>query len=263
MVYKARVTPTHVSCKNTSSAFHTSVCSPSSFADNFPLSFPLVHGPEPEAKNRILRKFETHVDRFIRFQFSDEDGQDIRFNGKFSSDAIYERFLFILNKGVQIGGRKYDFLGFSHSSLRSQSAWFMSPFYHTQRLQTYFNVINDLGEFQEIYSPARCAARIGQAFSETPFAISLKDHRISYYVIDDIRSQDGQRIFTDGVCWASQKVIDAILASLPQRKYATCFQIRWGGAKGMLALDTRQVGNAFAVRKYFCEITVRFKMTIC
>lgn len=220
MVYKARVTPTHVS----------------------------LHGPEPEAKNRILRKFETHVDRFIRFQFSDEDGQDIRFNGKFSSDAIYERFLFVLNKGVQIGGRKYDFLGFSHSSLRSQSAWFMSPFYHTQRLQTYFNVINDLGEFQEIYSPARCAARIGQAFSETPFAISLKDHRISYYVIDDIRSQDGQRIFTDGVCWASQKVIDAILASLPQRKYATCFQIRWGGAKGMLALDTRQVGNAFAVR---------------
>ncbi|KAI4593690.1 hypothetical protein KJ359_009174 [Pestalotiopsis sp. 9143b] len=220
MVYKARVTPTHVS----------------------------LHGPEPEAKNRILRKFETHVDRFIRFQFSDEDGQDIRFNGKFSSDAIYERFLSVLNKGVQIGGRKYDFLGFSHSSLRSQSAWFMSPFYHTERLQTYFNVINDLGEFQEIYSPARCAARIGQAFSETPFAISLKDHGISHYVTDDIRSQDRQRIFTDGVCWASQKVVDAILASLPQRKYATCFQIRWGGAKGMLALDTRQVGSAFAVR---------------
>jgi hypothetical protein len=127
----------------------------------------------------------------------------------------------------------------------------MATFYQDEKLQTYFNVINDLGQFSGIYSPARCAARIGQAFSETPFAISLEDHGIAHYVIDDIRSGKGhgERVFTDGVGWASAKVVDAILSALPQRKEATCFQIRWGGAKGMLALDTRQVGNAFAVRK--------------
>ncbi|KAF7533327.1 hypothetical protein G7054_g7182 [Neopestalotiopsis clavispora] len=222
MVYKVRVTPTHIS----------------------------LHGPEPEAKNRILRKFEKNIDRFIRFQFSDEDGQDVRFNSKYSNEAVYDRFLQVLNSGTQIGGRKYDFLGFSHSSLRGQSAWFMATFYQDEKLQTYFNVINDLGQFSDIYSPARCAARIGQAFSETPFAISLEDHGIVHYVIDDIRSGKGPggRVFTDGVGWASAKVVDAILSALPQRKEATCFQIRWGGAKGMLALDTRQVGNAFAVR---------------
>lgn len=222
MVYRVQVTPTAVS----------------------------LHGPEPDAKNRILRKFEANADYFVRVQFCDEDGQDVRFNAKISNDDIYGRFLTFLDKGTQIGGRKYDFLGFSHSSLRSHSAWFMASFVDANGLQTYFMVIQNLGSFGHIYSPARCAARIGQAFSETPFAISLEESGIKDYTIPDIRTCDGKRIFTDGIGWVSQEVVDAIHAALPQRTEATCFQIRWGGAKGMLALDARQPGKSFAVRKY-------------
>lgn len=222
MVYKVQVTPTAVN----------------------------LQGPEPEAKNRILRKFEANSDYFVRVQFCDEDGQDIHFNAKVSHEIIYDRFLNFLNKGTQIGGRKYDFLGFSHSSLRSHSAWFMTSFVHENSLQTYFLVIKNLGNFGSIQSPARCAARIGQAFSETPFAISLEEHGIKHYQTKDILSRDNSRNFTDGVGWISQEVVDAIQDALPQRKEATCFQIRWGGAKGMLALNATQAGKAFAVRMY-------------
>lgn len=211
-----------------------------------------LHGPEPEAKNRILRKFETNTEYFVRIQFCDEDGQDIHFSAKVSNELVYTRFKEFLNKGPQIGGKKYNFLGFSHSSLRSHSAWFMAPFVSNGELNTYFSVIGTLGNFGTIFSPARCAARIGQAFSETPFALSLKDYGVKHYLIEDIRSRDGQRIFTDGVGWISQDVVDAILAALPQKKDATCFQIRWGGAKGMLALDARQQGSFIAVRK--CDL---------
>ncbi|KAK9773406.1 putative RNA dependent RNA polymerase-domain-containing protein [Seiridium cardinale] len=220
MVYKVQVTPTSVS----------------------------LHGPEPEAKNRILRKFEDNTDYLVRVQFCDEDGQDIFFNAKVSNEVVYDRFLKFLNTGTQVGGRRYNFLGFSHSSLRSHSAWFMAPFMHQGQLQTYFTIIADLGKFSQIYSPARCAARIGQAFSETPLAISLEEHGIQWYVVDDIRSKNNQRIFTDGVGWISEDVMRAIQAAFPQHTEATCFQIRWGGAKGMLALDARKKGNAFAVR---------------
>ncbi|KAH6651893.1 RNA dependent RNA polymerase-domain-containing protein [Truncatella angustata] len=220
MIYKIQVTPASVS----------------------------LHGPEPDTKNRVLRKFEDNSDYFVRVQFCDEDGQDIQFNVKVSNEIVYNRFQSLLDNGTQVGGRKYDFLGFSHSSLRAHSAWLMAPFIHNQSMQTYFNVIDMLGDFNKIHSPARCAARIGQAFSETPFAISLKEHGIDNHDTTDIYSKDGRRNFTDGVGWVSQEVVDAIQAALPQKKEATCFQIRWGGAKGMLALDARKTGNVFAVR---------------
>jgi hypothetical protein len=54
MVYKVQVTPTRI----------------------------LLNGPEPEAKNRILRKFSRHTGYFARIQFCDEDGQDLFLNPK-------------------------------------------------------------------------------------------------------------------------------------------------------------------------------------
>jgi hypothetical protein len=82
-----------------------------------------LHGPEMEPKNRILRKFPNHHDHFIRVQFCDENGQDLYFNPRVSYDDIYARFKNVLKHGIQIAGRTYTFLGFSHSSLRSHSVW--------------------------------------------------------------------------------------------------------------------------------------------
>lgn len=85
-----------------------------------------LHGPELEAKNRILRKFPDHHDYFIRVQFCDENGLDLFFNPNINYDQVYHRFTRVLQDGIQIAGRTYSFLGFSHSSLRSHSAWVCS-----------------------------------------------------------------------------------------------------------------------------------------
>lgn len=82
-----------------------------------------LHGPEMEPHNRILRKFPNHHEHFIRAQFCDENGQDLYFNTRISYDDIYDRFKLALKRGIQIAGRVYKFLGFSHSSLRSHSVW--------------------------------------------------------------------------------------------------------------------------------------------
>lgn len=63
MVYKVQVTPTRI----------------------------LLQGPEPEAKNRILRKFSQNTQYFARVQFCEEDGQDLYFNSKVSLEKIWTR----------------------------------------------------------------------------------------------------------------------------------------------------------------------------
>ena len=82
-----------------------------------------LHGPEMEPKNRILRKYPNHHEFFIRVQFCDENGEDLYFTPQVGYDDIYARFKNVLKNGIQIAGRTYQFLGFSHSSLRSHSVW--------------------------------------------------------------------------------------------------------------------------------------------
>ncbi|KAL7623670.1 hypothetical protein AAE478_005222 [Parahypoxylon ruwenzoriense] len=230
MVYKVQVTPTRIT----------------------------FLGPEPEAKNRILRKFPDHIGYFARVQFCEEDGQDLFFNTKVSLDPIWKRFKSVLMHGIIIAGRKYDFLGFSHSSLRAHGVWFMAPFVdHNKNMRTYFSVINELGTFNKILSPPRCAARIGQAFSETPFSVDLQDLEVDIQRIPDVKSADGTRVFSDGVGTISRSMMEAIHASLPpNRSNTTCFQIRWGGAKGMIALDDTLEGMIMRIRP---ESMVKFE----
>jgi RNA dependent RNA polymerase len=116
-------------------------------------------------------------------------------------------------------------------------------------MQTYFTIIKALGNFSHIYSPARCAARIGQAFSETPFAVPLEENRIRVETIDDVRSPDRSRVISDGVGTVSWDVMEIIQSNLPPQKGSpTCFQIRLGGAKGMLAVDSRLSGSLIQIR---------------
>ncbi|KAJ8129303.1 hypothetical protein O1611_g4329 [Lasiodiplodia mahajangana] len=148
MVYKVQVTPTRI----------------------------IFNGPEPEAKNRILRKFPRHTGYFARIQFCDEDGQDLFFNPK-------------------------------------------------------------------------GAARIGQAFSETPIAVNLVELGTDLKVIPDVKSKDGSRVFSDGIGTISRELLEAIHDIMPQKsRTATCLQIRWAGAKGMLSLDDTLEGNVMCVR---------------
>ncbi|KAL4925196.1 RNA dependent RNA polymerase [Aspergillus undulatus] len=207
-----------------------------------------LHGPEVEPLNRILRRFPNHHEYFVRIQFCDENGQDVQFNPKINNEEVFARFKTVLESGIQIAGRTYTFLGFSHSSLRSHSVWFAAPFVDdNENLQTYFTIIKAIGTFANITSPARCAARIGQAFSDTPFAVNLKENGIAVYKIPDV--EVGKRVYSDGVGTISRDAVDTIHSILPTRKgLPTCFQIRLGGAKGMLSLDPLLKGSQIRIR---------------
>jgi RNA dependent RNA polymerase len=187
-----------------------------------------LFGPEPENNNRVLRKYPDHHDHFIRVQFSDENGGQVLFHPDRSNDIIfYKRFKKVLNEGINIGGRQFAFLGFSHSSLRAQSCWFMAPFVHGGSLLHDRMLIKGLGNFSQIRCPAKCAARIGQAFSETPTAVTLAPGVAK--VMKDV--ERNERVFSDGVGTVSLGVLRQMWAALPHKNRInpTLFQIRYSG----------------------------------
>ena len=164
-------------------------------------------GPCHEPRNRILRKYAAFTDNFLRVQFADEDGEPIRFDRQASNEEIFHgRFKNVLSGIINIAGNGYEFLGFSHSSLRSQTCWFMAPFILNGTVTHAGLVIKQLGDFSKIHSPAKCAARIGQAFSETSSSVTVA--RENQTVLLDV--QRGERVFSDGVGTLSMALLEKV-----------------------------------------------------
>jgi hypothetical protein len=186
-----------------------------------------LEGPEPETKNRVLRKYALHTDFFLRVSFLDEDGVPLRFDKHVLLDEIYhQRFKGVLSAFIEVAGRKFEFLGFSHSSLREQTCWFMAPFVHNFAPLNAREVIARLGDFTSIRSPAKCAARIGQAFSETNGTVKLNPGAVQ--VVPDI--ERNRRVFSDGVGTFSYDILKRVWRDYAfGRARPTLLQIRWAG----------------------------------
>jgi len=206
-----------------------------------------LEGPEPEPTNRVLRQYPTQTDHFLRVVFEDEDGGAVRYDPRTTQDFIYrERFRQVLDGSIIIAGLGFSFLGFSHSSLRSQSCWFMAPVVSQGTLKFAPMVIKELGDFSHIRTPAKCAARIGQCFTDTNTSVKLDPTKIG--VLETVERNG--RDFSDGVGTISPGLLKAVwrVYGLKRLLKPTILQIRFQGAKGVVSLDTRLEGQRLLLR---------------
>ena len=68
-----------------------------------------LYGPEPETKNRVLRKYSDFPTHFLSVSFLDEHGEPLRFDRQTSGADIYhERFKTVLESVINIAGRPYE-----------------------------------------------------------------------------------------------------------------------------------------------------------
>lgn len=179
---------------------------------------------EPEMSNRVLRKYEKDLNFFLRVKFADDDLDDTK-NMKF---VIYKYFKPQIENFL-ILGRKYEFMAFSASQLRTSSCWMFS---NQDSKRTVDSIINKLGKFKDKIA-AKKAARIGQSFSAS-YPIVLTDMNLNILTIDDIEVSKG--VFSDGIGKISQDLIDEICMERRLTNIAS-IQIRFGGAKGVLSVD--------------------------
>ncbi|KAF8422497.1 RNA dependent RNA polymerase-domain-containing protein [Tirmania nivea] len=210
-------------------------------------------GPKPETQNRVLRKYADKQDHFLRVTFAEEDGETLTYEKDVNQELIYRRFREYMIKTADgeggkllIGGRVFSFLGFSGASLRSHTCWFMAPFEHEGEYIDATALIAKLGDFSHITTPGKCAARIGQAFSNTYKSVEVP--QASEIRISDVERNG--RCFSDGCGTISVEMIDRIWQndrSIAQG-LAFVFQIRFAGAKGVVSLDTKLQGDILCLR---------------
>lgn len=184
--------------------------------------------PSVESSNRVLRKYSSHQDRFLRVQFTDE-----LYRGSIFSDAgdeIFNRVYRTLKRGVKIGNRHYEFLAFGNSQIRECAVYFFCPTDHLSCDQ-----IRDwMGHFSHIKNVAKYAARIGQCFSTTR---EIRGVTVPHIVPTEDIELDGY-CFSDGVGKISKLLAEMVVHEMGQDsiEIPSAFQFRMGGCKGMLAV---------------------------
>lgn len=164
--------------------------------------------------------------------------------------------------GLSIGGRHFQFLGYSMSALRMHTFWFMNPFKMKDGTVVDLGVVlRRVGNFSDPlrgkapvdHYPALYPARAAQAFSATEASILVRRSEI-WEEEEDI-TRNGYN-FTDGVGRLSlelaKDVWDALM-SARRYKHSTAppsaFQIRLCGFKGVLVVDYRLSGREIHFRK--------------
>ena len=89
----------------------------------------LLSGPIPETSNRVLRWYPDYQHYFLRVDFTEEDGNNLRIDREVdNADFVLRRFGGVLKNGIKVAGRRFEFLAYSQSALREHAVWFVSPF---------------------------------------------------------------------------------------------------------------------------------------
>ncbi|GAA5970371.1 hypothetical protein JCM21900_002610 [Sporobolomyces salmonicolor] len=222
--------------------------------------------------NAVIRQHIDGVDHFLRVTFKDEDGLQLSSvgagaAGEAMGHLIEGSMTKTLKKGLKLGGRTYEMLSYSQSSLRDHSVLFLAPFksirsVNTERvesLNTADKVRESMGDFEKVsYQPAKLGARWSQGFTATHASEVL--HFGSIRGLADIVETDEQgnevTNHTDGAGIISPDLRDMIWRALLDNGFRrdqsatppSVFQIRLGGSKGTVAVDSQLDGIVIALR---------------
>jgi hypothetical protein len=142
-----------------------------------------------ETANRVVRNYSAWSDRFIRVQFSDEG--KMRVSPTFQNMArspLLKRIFATLRNGIQIGDRRYEYLGFSSSQLREHGCWFYAPSNGAKDGASDLSepdieaIHTWMGNFSDIKIVAKHAARIGQVIPIGNMLIQPTDSFMCVYM---------------------------------------------------------------------------------
>ncbi|MCO5610327.1 hypothetical protein L7F22_064563 [Adiantum nelumboides] len=199
-------------------------------------------GPEVDVSNHVTRHFKDHIDDFLRVCFVEEDFDQIpatalvvpRARGlQTEHTGVYDRIVSVLENGITIGDKFFEFLAFSTSQLRENSAWMFSA----NARVTADSIRSWMGDFLEIRNVAKCAARMGQSFSSSTKSLDVPKDEIQE--IPDVWDATRTYCFSDGIGKISANFATKVAKKCKIRIVPALYQIRYGGYKGVVAVDPK------------------------
>ncbi|KAI3994947.1 hypothetical protein MKX01_000528 [Papaver californicum] len=200
-------------------------------------------GPEVNVSNRVLRHYHEHIDNCIRISFVDENWEKIRSadlssrvitsHGIEKHTGLYRRVLSTLINGIVIGDKKFDFLVFSSSQLRDNSAWMFA----SVGTVTASRIREWMGDFREIRNVAKYAAGLGQSFGSLTETLNVYTHEIELIPDIEIERNETKYTFSDGIGNISSEFAREVASKCGLEGFTpAAFQIRYGGYKGVFSL---------------------------
>ncbi|KAL4102691.1 hypothetical protein PRIC1_006434 [Phytophthora ramorum] len=180
--------------------------------------------PDPAPSNRVFRHWGS--ENFMYVYFRDDNMERL----DYTSGTILERVRNVLNAGIEVphvkGGHKFRFLGCSLSQVRNSSAIF--TFLDHNKVRSW------IGDLSQLASPAKYLKRLGQAFSSTKETFRVNQSVLDYPVKD---IENELYTFTDGCGEIALIGAESIKETLHLGYTPSAFQIRLGGAKGVLVVS--------------------------
>uniref|UniRef100_A0A8R7VKL9 RNA-dependent RNA polymerase n=1 Tax=Triticum urartu TaxID=4572 RepID=A0A8R7VKL9_TRIUA len=209
-------------------------------------------GPEEEVSNYVVKHHKQYASDFARVTFVDEDWSKLfpdaisarTGRGFFSQPlktGLYHRILSILKEGFSIGPKKYEFLAFSASQLRGSSVWMFAS---NDSLKAE-DISRWMGNFEDIRSVSKCAARMGQLFSSSRQTLEILPRDVEEIPDIEVTTDGSKYIFSDGIGKISERLAKemACRIGLDYTNPPSAFQIRYGGYKGVVAVDPDSFRN--------------------
>ncbi|KAK7291646.1 hypothetical protein RIF29_06956 [Crotalaria pallida] len=223
-------------------------------------------GPELETSNHVVKHFASYASDFMRVTFVEEDWTKLQPNAvscraqkgtsvssrvqkvisasscvqrgifpKPFRTEIYKRILTILRDGIVIGSKKFEFLAFSASQLRSSSVWLFASNDNVKAA----DIREWMGSFNNIRSVSKCAARMGQLFSSSMQTLEVPAQDVEIIPDVEVTTDCINYCFSDGIGKISQSFARQIAQKLKldSSRIPSAFQIRYGGYKGVIAVD--------------------------
>ncbi|GMF19959.1 unnamed protein product [Phytophthora lilii] len=180
--------------------------------------------PSPSPGNRVFRHWGSENFMYVYFRDDNMDRLD------YTSQTILTRIRSVLQKGIEVphakGNLKFRFLGCSLSQVRNSSAIFTLLDHHEVRRW--------VGDLSQLMSPAKYLKRLGQAFSSTKETFNVSQSILDNPV-EDIKNDRYE--FTDGCGEINLAAAQSIKRELDLPYTPSAFQIRLGGAKGVLVIS--------------------------
>ncbi|CAA6656073.1 unnamed protein product [Spirodela intermedia] len=215
----------HVSSSNTVMNCHRALVTPSRV---------YLVGPELEASNYVLKHYVAYASDFLRVSFVEEDWSKIpsdAISTRIESGAFSEPYRTSIYR--RIFSKKFEFLAFSASQLRGHSAWMFAS-NHGVRAE---EIRAWMGRFNKIRSVSKCAARMGQLFSSSIQTFNVP-HQEAEIIQDVEASANGiDYCFSDGIGKISLSFARQVAQKCGLNHTPSAFQIRYGGYKGVVAID--------------------------